>query len=125
MAGKSPKVPAWLAQFRRIEAAVQDGRALAPEDGKALLAAMRASASARADGADRSIEEFLGWPHDWRSTKRLIDRNEFLQACIADGHVGRPGAREVIENRRARLIEVCGGRLPAEEYLAKLLNSKD
>jgi len=76
-------IPAWLAQFRRVAAALANHEPLAPEDEAALLAAINASARSR-DAI--SIERSLGLPPKWRSIKRQADISEVVELLIGCGY---------------------------------------
>jgi hypothetical protein len=139
--------PAWLVQFWRIRAALKKRRALAPEDADDLLRAMDSAADARDGAAQRSIEQGLAWPSDWRSAKRQFERDEALIIAARRGYRGRDGARRLHKlaqhyaataferDRRLghipagdlgiahRLLSANSGKLPSESYLAKLLTA--
>lgn len=136
--------PHWLAQYRRICAAIASGEALAPEDAAAFLSALKPPPAAADDGA-RSIDVGLGWPATWRTMVRLADRADVLALCVGAGYRGRDGAKRLHQIGRRyqsasykrdlrsghvpngesamafRLLQASGGRLPTESTLAKLL----
>src|SRR4051794_33603321 len=95
-----PLPPPWLARWRRISAALVAGEALSQEDAGALLGALTASAQSRWDDGATSIERALGLPAKWRTLKRHYDQRDVLGACVAAGHRGRRGARQL--HRMAR-----------------------
>ena len=137
--------PTWLARHRRIKAALKAHRPFAPEDADAWLAAIEKAEDAASTDKLRTIEQFLEYPTDWRSAKRQIETGEIIKFLIGEGFQGRAGARRLhlaaqgypltaFERDRQsgcvpggqltvvfHLMNANGGRMPAENYLAKLL----
>ena len=97
-------MPPWLAQLRRIMAALVDNQLLAPEDAAVWLAALNTSAASRWDGGATSIESALGMPAKWRSIKRQIDQADVIAMCVGAGYpcAARALVRGVARPRRWR-----------------------
>jgi hypothetical protein len=122
--------PPWLAQQYRIEAAVADGRPFAPEDALAFSDALKKAAIAKPGARMRTVEDFMGWPSDWRFRRRLIEKQEAITILVSHGYVGRGGAKRVIDVARrgdpnARLAKAVRKLLAdgplSEDSLAKSL----